>query len=90
MKKNENNQTFFRKNPIISLSYTPESLTVDGKHYFPEASLRLAYSGNAGNTWKILPTSVVDDKNNTVAALHKVGGSYMIVGNFVNQRRRSN
>jgi hypothetical protein len=49
------------------------------KKPFLAKNLKLAYSAD-GITWKILPTSVVDTKNHTVAALHKIGGYYMIVG----------
>jgi hypothetical protein len=48
----------------------------------PESSLKLAYSADEGKTWKILPTSVLDKKNRTVAALTKKGGHYMLVAGY--------
>ena len=46
---------------------------------FDEKSLKIAYSDD-GVIWKILPGSVVDIENNTVAVVGKVGGFYMVVG----------
>lgn len=66
------------KPSIISLSYTDRDLFTPGAGWFPESSLVLAHSID-GITWTILSTSVVDTDNNTVAALHKVGGYYMIM-----------
>ncbi|MFQ5452044.1 MAG: hypothetical protein ACE5DQ_00605 [Candidatus Paceibacterota bacterium] len=62
-----------KKPSIVALSYSDHQI-----NGISESSLRLAYSQDM-QTWKILPTSVVDPVNNTVAALNKVGGYYMIV-----------
>jgi hypothetical protein len=68
------------KPSIISLSYTSKDLIPpgDSTHPFSPMSLKLAYSSD-GKTWTILLTSVVDPTNKTVAAIHKLGGYYMIV-----------
>jgi hypothetical protein len=68
------------KPSIISLSYTSKDLIPpgDSTHPFNPKNLKLAYSPD-GKTWSILPTSVVDIQNKTVAAIHKLGGYYMIV-----------
>ena len=70
-----------RKPSIVALSYTESDLIIAGnpKKKFNEKLLQLAFSSD-GKYWTILPTSVVDVVNNTVAALHKVGGYYMVVG----------
>lgn len=73
------------KPSIISLRYEDTDLLFSGGG-FPEESLRLAFSPD-GISWKILPTSVVDTINNTVAALHKPQGYYMIVGTFTQSYR---
>lgn len=69
------------KPSILGLSYTDSDLLIAGRpgQKFNEKLLKLAYSAD-GRTWIILPTSVVDTVNNTVGALHKIGGYYMIVG----------
>jgi hypothetical protein len=69
------------KPSIIALTYNDSDLVPPGKpkSKFNTKNLKLAYSVD-GITWKILPTSVVDSKNHTVAALHKIGGYYMVVG----------
>jgi hypothetical protein len=69
------------KPSIIAFSYTDKDLIPPGKpkSSFNPKKLQLAHSLD-GVTWKILPTSVVDTKNHTVAALHKIGGYYMVVG----------
>ena len=69
-----------KKQSIIALSYNPRDLTPPGQpnKRFNSKKLSLARSID-GITWKILPTSVVDQENGTVAALDKVGGFYMIV-----------
>lgn len=68
------------KPSIISPSYTNEDLIPAGQPLsrFDAKKLKLAHSLD-GFTWKILPTSVVDTTNHTVAAVGKVGGYYMIV-----------
>lgn len=65
---------------IISLKYTAENLIPPGqpRSRFQARSLKLAHSLD-GHTWKTMPTSVIDTQTNTVAALDKVGGFYMIV-----------
>jgi len=35
-----------------------------------------------GKTWIVLPSSVLDKRNKTVAAIAKVGGSYMLVAGY--------
>lgn len=65
------------KPSIFAISYEKSQL---GK--LPEASLKLAYSSDEGKTWKILPTSVLDKNNKTVAALTKNGGYYMLVAGY--------
>ncbi|QQG44380.1 MAG: carboxypeptidase regulatory-like domain-containing protein [Candidatus Roizmanbacteria bacterium] len=65
------------KTSIVAIKY---NLTQLGK--LPENSLKLAYSEDNGKNWKILPTSVVDKKNKTVAALTTVKGYYMAVAGF--------
>jgi hypothetical protein len=68
------------KPSIVALSYSDNSLIIAGnpKKKFTEKSLKLAHSDD-GVHWKILKTSVVDPVNNTVAALDRVAGYYMIV-----------
>lgn len=68
------------KPSIIALGYTSTDLTPPGQHNttFDPARFKLAHSLD-GAIWQVLPTSVVDTTNRTVAALHKVGGFYMIV-----------
>jgi hypothetical protein len=68
------------KPSIISLSYTSKDLIPPGDptHPFNPKSLKIAYSSD-GKVWTIIPSSVVDISNKTVAAIHKLGGYYMIV-----------
>ena len=68
------------KPSIVALSYTELDLIPPGQpgQKFPESTLRLARSRD-GITWEILPSSVVDQVNKTVAALDKVFGYYAIV-----------
>ncbi len=68
------------KPSIIALSYKDTDLTPPGNasQRFLESQLKLAHSME-GAVWRIMPTSVVDPINNTVAALEKLGGYYMIV-----------
>ena len=65
------------KPSIIALHYNDFQLLKTGGGSVPESSLKISYSPD-GITWTTLPTSVVDQVNNTVAALHKIGGHYMI------------
>lgn len=70
-----------KKSSIVALSYSTEHLTPVGqpkKKYNPKL-FTLATSAD-GKTWKLLPSSVVDTVNRTVAALDKPCGYYMIVG----------
>ncbi len=78
------------KPSIIGMSYTHEDLTPPGQIYtrFAEAQLKLAHSID-GSVWRIMPTSVVDPVNNTVAALEKIGGYYMIVASCGRSSARS-
>ncbi len=70
-----------KKQSIVALSYSEADLIPPGKpkSKFNSKVLKIAFSVD-GKTWKILPTSVVDTKNYTVAALHKIGGYYVIAG----------
>lgn len=63
---------------IVSLKYNRFQLLKSGGGIIPESSLRLAYSAD-GLYWIVLSTSVVDTVNDTVSAIHKIGGYYMIV-----------
>lgn len=69
------------KPSIIALSYTDLDLIKPGQvnKYYSASSFKLAHSVDGVN-WKLLPNSVVDTVNKTVAAITKVGGYYMIVG----------
>jgi len=71
---------------IIALGYSLSDLIPPGSPNkpFKASGLKLAHSLD-GSTWSILSTSVVDTSNRTVAALHKVGGFYMIVAGCQNQ-----
>lgn len=69
------------KRSIVGLKFDPNKLSNDGKHFFNIKGLKLANSTDDGKSWRLLPTSIVDVNSNTVAALHKIGGKYMIVGN---------
>lgn len=72
---------------IIALGYSPSDLIPPGSpdNPFNPSGLKLAHSLD-GVSWGILSTSVVDTSNRTVAALHRVGGFYMIVAGCQNQR----
>ncbi len=67
------------KSSIISLGYNDLDLIPPGNkaNSFREGSLKLAHSLD-GSNWKLLP-SVVDQVNNSVATIGKVGGYYAIV-----------
>lgn len=66
------------KPAIIALSYEAHQLYRPGAGMFPESSLKIAHSFD-GQKWQVLPTSVVDTTNKTVAAIGKPGGYYMVV-----------
>ena len=70
------------KSSILILSYTDADLVPSGdvNHPFSPNSLKLAYSPD-GINWKIIPNSVLDTKNHTIAVVQKIGGYYMIVAN---------
>lgn len=70
-----------KNDSILSISYSEDDLFPTGfpGSRFDEKSLKIAYSDD-GVVWKILPGSVVDTENNTVAVVGKVGGFYMIMG----------
>ena len=67
---------------VVTFKYKDSDLIPPGypNMKFPEKKLRLAYSLD-GKYWTILSSSVVDVDNNTVSAVHKIGGYYMIVVN---------
>lgn len=71
------------KSSIIALKYKKSDLVPPGfpNTKFNELKLKIAHSLD-GKTWTILPTSVVDPITNTVAAIGKIGGYYMIVGGY--------
>lgn len=71
------------KNSIIALKYKKSDLVPPGfpNTKFSELKLKIAHSLD-GKTWTTLPTSVVDPITNTVAAIDKIGGYYMIVGGY--------
>lgn len=70
------------KPSIVAIKYSLDQLG-----QLPESSLALALSTDEGKTWKILPTSILDKKNKTVAALSKVGGQYMLIAGFAGQNK---
>jgi len=65
-------------NKDILISFGYRSYWLD---QLPERSLKVAFSQDKDN-WQILPTSVLDMGNKTVAALHKAGGYYMLVAGW--------
>lgn len=71
------------KTSIIALKYTKSDLVPPGfpKTKFSEAKLKIAHSLD-GKNWTTLASSVVDPITNTVAAIGKIGGYYMIVGSY--------
>jgi len=71
------------KASIIVFQYTDLDLIPPGQlnTKFTESKLRLAHSTD-GLNWQIMPSSVVDTANNTVAAIGRVGGYYAIVGRY--------
>ena len=71
------------KDSIIALKYSDANLIPPGEPdtKFNENTLRLAHSLD-GINWQVIPSSVVDTVNNTVAAIGKVAGYYTIVGRY--------
>lgn len=71
------------KDSIIALKYKKSDLVPPGfpNTKFSELKLKIGHSLD-GKTWTTLPTSVVDPITNTVAAIGKIGGYYMIVGGY--------
>lgn len=71
------------KSSIIALKYKKSDLVPPGfpNTKFNELKLKIAHSLD-GKTWTTLPSSVVDPITNTVAAIGKIGGYYMIVGGY--------
>jgi len=71
------------KPSIIALKYTDSDLIPPGEPdtIFDSNKLRLAHSTD-GLNWQIIPSSVVDTTNKTVAAIARVGGYYTIVGRY--------
>jgi uncharacterized repeat protein (TIGR03803 family) len=75
------------KPTIIAISYTLEDIIIPGRkptkngvyQKYNSKNLKIIYSPD-GAMWRILNTSVVDAKNQTVAVLDKPAGYYMIVG----------
>ena len=65
------------KDSILAIHYTLESLGFSG-NIITTPQLKIAYSSDK-ISWSILPTSVQDSTNRTVAALTKPDGYYAIV-----------
>ncbi|MGB4965660.1 MAG: hypothetical protein WBO77_00940, partial [Microgenomates group bacterium] len=68
------------KPSVISLAFDQSMLAITGKpgSFFSKSQLRLAFSPD-GKVWKIISSSVIDQKNNTVSAVDTIGGYYAIV-----------
>ena len=71
------------KSSIIALKYNKSQLIPPGEPNtkFNELKLKLAHSMD-GSNWRIMSNSVVDPINNTVAAIDKLGGYYVIVASY--------
>ncbi len=69
------------KPSIVSLNFNQFQLLTSGGGSMSPRVLRLAHSLD-GKKWTVLRSSVVDPINNTVSAITKVGGYYMIVSSF--------
>lgn len=71
------------KSSIIALKYNKSQLIPPGEPNtkFSELKLKLAHSTD-GINWRIMSNSVVDPINNTVAAIDKLGGYYVIVASY--------
>lgn len=62
---------------LLAFRYDPAKLEPN----LPEGNLKLAYSED-GEVWKVLPNSVLDMVNKTVAVVTKQGGYYMLVSGY--------
>ncbi len=62
---------------LLAIKYDPIKLDPN----LPEGNLKLAYSQD-GEVWKVLPNSVLDMVNKTVAVVTKQGGYYMLVSGY--------
>ncbi|NLG06478.1 MAG: hypothetical protein GX559_02135 [Candidatus Pacebacteria bacterium] len=71
------------KSSIIALKYNKSQLIPPGEPNtkFSELKLKLAHSMDGVN-WRVMPNSVVDPINNTVAVIDKLGGYYVIVASY--------
>lgn len=71
------------KSSIIALKYNKSQLIPPGEPNtkFSELKLKLAHSMD-GSNWRVMSNSVVDPINNTVAAIDKLGGYYVIVASY--------
>lgn len=71
------------KSWVISYHYTDAEIALFGGLSFPEESLKIVFSEDHGESWKMLRSSVVDTQNNTVAAITDKEGGYMVMAGFV-------
>lgn len=62
---------------IVALEYSG----IDHRPFLPR-HLKIAHSNDDGQSWQVLQSSVVDYHNQTVAAITKSGGRFMIVGRW--------
>lgn len=69
-----------KKDFIFSFPYSDSTLVSEQGVYFREDILRLARGDSAEGPWTIIENSVDDPINNTVSALTRQGGYFMIVG----------
>src|SRR3989338_4892832 len=67
---------------LISLKYSADDLLTSSGEYFPMDSLKMVYSSDGGYSWTTLRSSVVDAQNNTVSAISKIAGGYMIIAGY--------
>ncbi len=72
-----------QKSWVISYHYDDADLDILGGLSFPENSLKIVHSNDKGETWTMLRSSVVDEENNTVAAITDEPGGYMVMAGFV-------
>ncbi|MBP9798096.1 hypothetical protein KBC70_03015 [Candidatus Woesebacteria bacterium] len=68
---------------MITYQYAESELGVLGGLAFPESSLKIVFSDDNGESWEMLRSSVVDEENNTVAAITDKPGGYMVMAGFV-------
>jgi len=68
---------------MITYHYDESELGVIGGLAFPESSIKIVFSDDNGQSWEMLRSSVVDEENNTVAAITDKPGGYMIMAGFV-------